>query len=322
MHPRIKYYIIIFMDTNDIVQIHRKSWHGKPWHGKPFYSLDAYCKNTYGEKVYKIALKGGYTCPNRDGTLGRRGCLFCSEGGSGDFASADIEQGLALLSGKKTGHKYIAYFQSYTGTYGSLSYLEALYRNALAEDAVVGISIATRPDCLGEPVLNLLKQLKEEYPLKFIWMELGLQTIHETTATHIRRGYSLLVFEKAVTDLAALQIPVICHLILGLPGETREMMMASAAYLNTRTVWGVKLQLLHVLEGTDLAAEYRAGQYTPLTFEEYLDIVVPCIEILSQAGTVIHRVTGDAPKDLLIAPMWSLNKKKVLNAITAALQGW
>lgn len=290
------------------------------WHGKPYYSLDAYCKNTFGEKVYKIALNGGTTCPNRDGTIDTRGCLFCSEGGSGDFAADTIEQGLAMMSGKQIGRKYIAYFQSYTGTYGPPFRLEERYRKALTRSAVIGISIATRPDCLGADVLDLLAKLKSEFPQKFIWIELGLQTIHETTAVHIRRGYPLAVFQKAVADLNALYIPVICHLILGLPGETKEMMLASADFLNTLPVWGVKLQLLHVLKGTDLVDDYQSGSYKPLTFEEYIEIVVSCIKILSQTEKVIHRITGDAPRDLLLAPLWSMDKKKVLNTITAALR--
>lgn len=310
------------------------------WHGKPYYSLDAYCKNTYGEKLYKIALDAGMTCPNRDGRLGTRGCIFCSSGGSGDFAVSclsphnteevsvpgapfvrpvrpmqeQIAEGLSLFHNKKTGSRYIAYFQAYTNTYAPISYLEAIYRQALEAPYIAGISIATRPDCISEDVLLLLVHLQQAYPGKFIWVELGLQTIHEKTADFIRRGYSLSVFDAAVRRLSSLSIPVIVHLILGLPGETDKQMLQSVQYLNTLPVFGVKLQLLHILKNTDLAAYYAQGSFEALTKERYIHLLLSSIASLSP-DIVIHRLTGDGPKSLLIAPLFSLNKRDVLNTL-------
>lgn len=290
------------------------------WLGKPYYSLDAWLKNTYGCKCYKIALNAHMTCPNRDGTLGTQGCLFCSAGGSGDFAASgtdirqQLEAGLALFGRKKVGQHYIAYFQAYTNTYAPMERLRTLYTQALEHPLVCGISIATRPDCLPEPVLKLLSELRQTYPDKFIWIELGLQTMHERTACLIRRGYELPCFESAMKRLRMLDIPVIVHIILGLPGETPEDMLKTVAYLNTQQPFGVKLQLLHVLEGTDLAALYRTRAFTVLEKEEYLDILVNCLTHLSP-DIVVHRVTGDGPKKLLIAPAWSGNKRDVLNSL-------
>lgn len=298
---------------------------------KPYYSLNTYLKNIYGEKVYKIALNAGLTCPNRDGSLDTGGCIFCSHGGSGDFASpllsADsfrksLEEGKKRLSLKYSGTKFIAYFQAYTNTYGPVSYLEEIYRSALLDVNTVGISIATRPDCLPPQVLLLLEKLKEEFPHKFIWIELGLQTIHEKTALWIRRGYPLSCFEDALKSLEKLEIPVIVHLILGLPGETTADMVSSVSYLNNRPVWGVKLQLLHILEGTDLADLYRENPDRICTFknrDDYVAAVITCLEHL-RPGMVIHRVTGDAPKSLLIAPSWSGGKHGVLNALHQKMQ--
>ena len=257
----------------------------RDWHGKPYYSLDSYCKNMFHHKCYKIALNARMSCPNRDGTLDTRGCIFCSSGGSGDFAvdiagktmEEQIAEGMAKFGDKVTGHDLIAYFQAYTNTYAPLPYLEEVYRSALSHPKVCGISIATRPDCLGPEVLALLAKLKGEYPDKFLWIELGLQTIHEETAHYIRRGYPLSCFEKACTKLKTLKIPFIVHTILGLPGETDRIFEA-------------------------------------LTPEHYLDLLVSCLAHLSP-DIVIHRVTGDGPKDLLIAPKWSLDKRKVLNSL-------
>lgn len=303
----------------------------KNWHGKPYYSLDAYCKNTYGEKLYKTALNAGLTCPNRDGTLGNRGCIFCSAGGSGDFASVinkNIPGNASLfesayaksresLSRKKTGQRFIAYFQAYTNTYGPVSYLEKLYRLALEEPTVAGISIATRPDCLPSPVMSLLGKLKEEYAPKFIWLELGLQTIHEASASFIRRGYPLSCYEEAVNMLHEAGFPVITHLILGLPGEDKNTILASVDYLNHQPIWGIKLQLLHILKGTDLGTLYErepdaCGSFPTLAL--YLDTLIPSLEHL-RPDIVIHRVTGDAPGQLLLYPVWSTNKRLVLNTL-------
>lgn len=304
------------------------------WHGKPYYSLDAYCKNTFAHKCYKIALNAHMTCPNRDGTLGTRGCIFCSAGGSGDFAvesrgqsiEKQLAEGLSLFHSKKTGNDFIAYFQAFTNTYAPVDYLEKVYREALVCPSVCGISIATRPDCLSGEVLSLLDNLRKEYADKFIWIELGLQTIHENTADFIRRGYPLSCFEEACLHLQAMQLPVIVHMILGLPHETPEMMLQTIAYINRLHPFGVKLQLLHVLAHTDLAEYYLSGGFETLIKEEYLALVSQCLTHLSP-DIVVHRVTGDGPKDILIAPRWSCNKRDVLNSLhklmkdTGAYQG-
>ena len=301
------------------------------WHGKPYYSLDAYLKNTYGEKIYKIAIDAGFTCPNRDGTPGYDGCLFCSAGGSGDYAvrakehpsvRGQLSAGAALFHHKKTGVRFIAYFQAYTNTYGPLHRLYTLYREALEEPSVAGISIATRPDCVSEDIVSMLAGLLREYPGKFIWVELGLQTIHAQTAALIRRGYPLSVYDTCVSMLHKAHIPVVTHVILGLPGELKEHALSTIEHLNRCNIWGVKLQLLHVLQGTDLAGLYAQGGYQPLSQEAYIDLVIDCLAHLSP-DTVIHRLTGDGPRDLLLAPLWSLDKRGVLNTLhrTMKLQG-
>ncbi len=290
------------------------------WGNKPYNSFDYYCKKTFHEKLYKIALDAGFTCPNRDGTLDKRGCIFCSAGGSGDFAiktanksiSEQLKEGIALFHDKKIGTHFIAYFQAYTNTYGAYQYLRETYTQALNDDMIYGISIATRPDCLSAEVLTLLQELQLEYPGKFIWVELGLQTIHENTAQFIRRGYSLDVFDKAVLNLKKINIPVIVHIIIGLPNETKEMLLETIDYVNHFHIFGIKLQLLHVLRGTDLADIYQDNHFSALALDEYLDLLILCIQNLSP-DTVLHRITGDGPKDLLIAPLWSLNKRNVLN---------
>lgn len=297
----------------------------KDWNGKPYYSLDYYCKERFGEKVYKIALDGGFTCPNRDGTIGQGGCIFCSGGGSGEFATsvdpanpadsihAQLEKGLSLFHDKKIGDKYIAYFQAYTNTYGEPQRLYTLYSAALSHPKVVGISIATRPDCLQDEVFAVLEQIRSEFPHKFLWIELGLQTIHEDTAAYIRRGYPLSVFETAVYKLKAHNIPFIIHMILGLPGEGKNYILDTLRYVNQIEPFGIKLQLLHILKNTDLALDYEKGLVPVYTKEEYLDILLSCIANLSP-DIVVHRITGDGPKDLLIEPKWSLNKRDVLNS--------
>ena len=288
-----------------------------------YYSLNDYLKNTYGEKIYKVAIDAGLSCPNRDGKIDTRGCIFCSAGGSGDFAiarkdfptvSKQIEAGISLFRGKKVGNKFIAYFQAYTNTYGPLEYLESIFKEALSHPMVAGISIATRPDCLGINVLNLLKSLKAEFADKFIWIELGLQTIHEDTALYIRRGYTLDIFEKALHSLNSLDIPVIVHVILGLPLENHERILETIDYLANKQIFGIKLQLLHILKGTDLAKDFENNLFSAYTKEAYIDLVIDCIEHLPK-DVVLHRVTGDGPKNLLIAPLWSGNKKDVLNSL-------
>lgn len=307
------------------------------WNGKPYYSLDYYCKETFGQKIYKLALDGGFTCPNRDGTIDYRGCIFCSQGGSGEFAAAlhsgtqadmneKILQGLALFHEKKVGSYFIAYFQAYTGTYDKPERLYSLYYTALSHEKIIGISIATRPDCLGEDVLAVLTRLQTEFPSKFIWIELGLQTMHQDTADYIRRGYPLSVFETAIYRLQQLQFPVIVHIILGLPHEDSRRILETIDYVNSFSPFGIKLQLLHILKGTDLAIDYENGLVPVYTLEEYLHILLSCITHLSP-DIVIHRITGDGPKDLLVAPKWSLNKRNVLNSFhklcreTASFQG-
>lgn len=292
------------------------------WLDKPYYSFNAYCQKVFHEKLYKIAVNAGMTCPNRDGTLGYDGCIFCSAGGSGDFAvdtaslsiTEQIQNGLSLFGSKKTGKRFIIYFQAYTNTYAPISRLRSLYTQALEDAHVAGISIATRPDCLPDDVLALLDELRASYPEKFIWIELGLQTIHEKSAAYIRRAYPLSRFTAAVDALHRISIPVIVHIILGLPGETKEQMYQTISFLNTLPIFGVKLQLLHVLKDTGLAEDYQNGSFSVLSMDSYVNLLIGCLERLS-SQIVVHRITGDGPKELLLAPRWSLAKRTVLNTI-------
>lgn len=290
----------------------------KSWNGKPYRSLDYMLRERFGEKVYKVTLNGGMSCPNRDGTLGTRGCIFCSEGGSGDFAAdvslsvtEQIESQIALLSAKRPIQKYIAYFQAYTNTYAPVEYLRKIFKEAMSHPGIVALSVGTRPDCLGEEVLDLLEELNR---IKPVWIELGLQTIHEKTAQYIRRGYRLSCFDQAVENLRKRNIEVIVHTILGLPGESREEILETMRYLNKKDIQGIKLQLLHVLKGTDLAYDYLAGRFHVYEREEYLALLIECLENLDPE-IVIHRITGDGPKDLLIAPLWASRKREVLNLL-------
>ena len=293
------------------------------WDGKRYYSFNSYLKQTFGEKVYKISLNGGFTCPNRDGTLGTRGCIFCSEGGSGDFApdaalpiGEQIEEGIRMIRQKTDASKYIAYFQAFTNTYAPYEKLHSLFYDAILRQEIVGLAVGTRPDCLPPDVLELLDELNQ---IKPVFVELGLQTIHEKTAQFIRRGYPLSCFEQAVKALHDLGINVVVHLILGLPGETEEMMLVSVRYLNQLPVNGVKFSLLHVLKHTDLGALYEKHPFPVYELDDYVDFVIRCIEELRE-DIVIHRLTGDGPKDLLIAPRWTLNKRKVLNEISRRMK--
>lgn len=283
-----------------------------------FYSLNDALRERFGEKLYKLTLNGGCTCPNRDGTLGARGCIFCSEGGSGEFAgspelsvSEQIEEGKRRLAGKRPVRRYIAYFQAYTNTYGPEERLRRMFTEAISHPEIAVLSIATRPDCLGDEVLSLLEELNQ---IKPVWVELGLQTIHEKTAAFIRRGYPLSVFDQAVKALTQRGIETIVHTILGLPGETPEMMLDTVRYVNLTSASGIKLQLLHILKNTDLADYYVRTGFSVLSMEEYVDLVIRCLEIC-RPDLVIHRLTGDGPGDLLIAPEWSRAKRQVLNAI-------
>ncbi len=280
--------------------------------------LSDYLKDKYGCKVYKIALNGGFTCPNRDGTTGTGGCIFCSEGGSGEFAedpslsiTEQIERGKKRVESKISSGKYIAYFQAYTGTYAPPDRLRTLYTEAVEHPDVVALSIATRPDCLPDEVIDLLSEINT---IKPVWVELGLQTIHENTAKYIRRGYALDIYESAVARLRAIGVEVITHVILGLPGETKEDMLKTVDYVCESGATGIKLQLLHILKGTDLEKEYLAGKVKVLTEDEYIDILKACVKIIPD-DVVIHRLTGDGDKKILTAPLWSGDKKHVLNRI-------
>lgn len=286
-------------------------------------TLNEYCRKTFGEKLYKLSLNGGMTCPNRDGTLDTRGCIFCSAGGSGDFTpdgrlplSEQIEAAKARVASKYHGHRYIAYFQAYTNTYAPVGQLKKLFASVLEREDVAVLSVATRPDCLPDPVLDLLGELNQRKP---VWVELGLQTIHPDTAAYIRRGYDLPCYDRAVAELNARGIHVVTHVILGLPGERREQMMETVRYVVKQGSGGIKLQLLHVLEDTDLAVDYRAGRFAVLSLEEYVALVCDCVALLPP-DMVVHRMTGDGPKRLLLAPRWSGDKKQVLNALNQALR--
>lgn len=286
-------------------------------------TVNEYCKKQFGEKLYKISLNGGMSCPNRDGKLDVRGCIFCSAGGSGDFApdrsiplDEQIEDAQRRVSSKYKGTHYIAYFQAYTNTYAPVEKLRALFMPVIKREDIAVLSIATRPDCLSDEVLDLLRELND---IKPVWVELGLQTIHEKTADYIRRGYSLPVYDKAVRDLEAIGIHTITHLILGLPGETKEDMLQSVRYVSDCGSQGIKLQLLHVLKGTDLASDYEKGLFRTLLFDEYIDLLTDCVRLLPK-DMIVHRLTGDGPKNLLIAPMWSADKKRVMNAIHQRLK--
>lgn len=286
-------------------------------------TLSDYLKSEFGCKLYKLSLSADVTCPNRDGTCGTGGCIFCSEGGSGEFGAdknlsvtEQIEAAKALVSGKIKSGKYIAYFQSYTNTYAPLPYLEEIFTEAVNHKDISVLSVATRPDCLPDGVLSLLERLSK---IKPVWVELGLQTMHESTAKLIRRGYSLPCFEEAVKRLKAIGVKVIVHIIIGLPGETEEMIYKTADYIGKCGADGVKLQLLHVLKNTDLEKMYKIGEMQVLSRDEYFHLLCGCIERIPK-NVVIHRMTGDGAKNLLIAPLWSADKRSVLNALNKKLR--
>ena len=288
-------------------------------------TVGEYLKKIYGTKVYKLALDGGFTCPNRDGSLGTGGCIFCSGAGSGEFAepaglsvTEQIERAKRRVAAKMPveGGKYIAYFQSYTGTYAPVERLRALFSEAVRHPEVVILAVATRPDCLPEEVLGLLAELNR---IKPVWVELGLQTIHGETARYIRRGYDLPVYDRAVSALHRAGIYTIVHVILGLPGESREDMLSTVDYVAGSGVQGIKLQLLHVLQGTLLAEAYEAGKFETLSLEEYASIAAECVSRLPE-GMTVHRLTGDGDRKNLIAPLWSLDKKRVLNTVNRAIR--
>ncbi len=286
-------------------------------------SLNDHLRERFGTKVYKIALSSGCTCPNRDGTVGVGGCIFCTDTGSGDFAQGaelsiaeQIKRAKEKVSAKNKGGRYIAYFQSFTNTYGSVEFLEPKFLEAIADEEVVALSIATRPDCLPEDILHMLARLNT---IKPVWVELGLQTIHERTAQYIRRGYPLEVYDKAVKELHAIGVEVITHVIIGLPRETEEDMFATVQYVVDSKAEGIKLQLLHVMAGTDLAKDYEEGAFRTLELDEYIHIIQQCVALIPES-VVVHRLTGDGSKKNLIAPLWSGDKKRVLNELNKVLR--
>lgn len=288
-----------------------------------YLSFNKYLKDKFGQKVYKISLDGGFTCPNRDGKTGTRGCIFCSKGGSGDFAESremsiteQIESGKKKVEKKIKSGKYIAYFQAFTNTYAPVEILRQKYEEAINHPDIVALSIATRPDCLGDDVLRLLDEMNK---IKPVFVELGLQTIHQKSAKYIRRGYDLSVYDKAVRDLKKIGVNVVVHVILGLSNESENDMLETVKYVCESGANGIKLQLLHVIDGTDLAKDYEKGLFKTLEFDEYVNLIVKCVKIIPK-DIVIHRLTGDGAKKNLIAPLWSADKKRVLNAINKALR--
>lgn len=282
-----------------------------------FYSLNDWVKEHFGYKLYKLALDGGMTCPNRDGSLDTKGCIFCSKEGSGDFAAKSksitkqLQEAKEKIQKKTNATHFIAYFQSFTNTYAPVSYLRKIYMEAMADEQVDVLSIATRPDCLDEEVMKLLIEMNR---IKPVWIELGLQTIHEKTAEYIRRGYPLYIYDEAIAKLKKANIKVITHMIVGLPGETKEDMINTARYIARTNTFGIKIQLLHVLEGTDLLEDYQNGVFKALEFDEYIDILFDILRVLPP-NMVVHRITGDGPKKILRVPLWSANKRMVLNTI-------
>ncbi len=279
------------------------------------------CKEKYGRKLYRVALDGGFTCPNRDGTIDTRGCIFCDEGGSGDFAIKYDGQRLTesdlIWNHQNAGEgNYIAYFQAFTNTYGPIEKLRKLYFSALENPLFAGIAIATRPDCINDDIIHLIEDCRKEYPEKLIWIELGLQTKHDSTAIWMRRGYPLVVFEKAIQKLQTTDVEIIVHVIVGLPHETDEMVYETIQYLNSFPIHGIKIQLLQYLRGTDLGNMYESNPSTfiPMSKEHYVEVVSHCIGLLRK-DIVIHRLTGDGNKDIMLAPLWANDKRSVLNAI-------
>lgn len=286
-----------------------------------FYSLNEYLCNEFGGKVYKLALDIGSTCPNRDGTKDTRGCIFCHNGSShfaeiGVDINIQIENAKSRVKDKIKTDKYIAYFQSFTNTYGDVNYLENCFMTAINRDDIVALSIGTRPDCLGEDILSLLEKLNK---IKPVWIELGFQTSNEKSAEYIRRCYPNSTYEKAVKDLKNRGITVITHIIIGLPNETKEEILKTIDFVVENKTDGIKLQLLHILKDTDLYEDYKKGIVKPLTLEEYMEFLFACIERIPE-NIVLHRITGDAPKSHLVEPLWSANKKNVLNTINRELE--
>lgn len=294
----------------------------KEWNGKRYHSLNYFLREKFGEKVFKISLDGGFSCPNRDGTISSGGCLFCSERGSGDFAgdrdfsiSKQFDDIKNMMAKKWSKGKYIAYFQAYTNTYAPIKVLKTKYEEALKQEDVVALAIATRPDCLGEEVLDLLSEINEKF---YVWVELGLQTCNDETAKKINRGYKLDVFEEAIKKLKDRNIDFVVHSIFGLPGENKEDMLKTVDYIAHSGAKGVKFHLLHLMKNTPLVKLYERGELEFLSQEDYIELLCKSIEMLPQ-DIVVHRLTGDAPRSLLIGPTWSLKKWEVLNSIDKAM---
>lgn len=294
----------------------------KFWGDKRYHSLNYYLREKFGQKVFKISLDAGFTCPNRDGKLATGGCLFCSERGSGDFAgdrevslSVQFEQVKKVMHKKWSSDKYIAYFQAFTNTYAPVERLEKIYSFALQQSGVVGLAIATRPDCLPDDVLDLLEEINQK---TYLWVELGLQTVHKRTARLVNLHYDYDVFVDSLYKLQARGIETCTHIILGLPGETREDMMATARAVAALPIQGLKIHLLHLMKGTPLVNLYEQNKLEFLSKEDYVNLVVDILEIIP-SRVVIHRLTGDSPRNLLIGPQWSLKKWEVLNSINDAL---
>lgn len=277
---------------------------------KRYNSISTWLKRKFGEKTIKLAIDGGFSCPNRDGTKGTGGCIFCSDSGSGEFAS-DIDGQIRLLSDKWPHARYLGYFQNHTNTYAPVDELALKYKEILKNPKIEGLVIGTRPDCLSTEVLDLLSEINKTH---FLWIELGLQTIHEDTARLINRCYDLSVFDRAMAELSARDVKTVVHLILGLPGESRDMMLESVRYVSSvPELFGMKLHLLNIVKGSQM--EYLYPDYQPFaSIEEYVNLVVECLEIIPPQVT-IHRLTGDAPRSILINPPWSFNKRTILNGI-------
>ncbi len=294
----------------------------KEWNGKRYHSLNYFLRNKFGEKIYKISLDGGFTCPNRDGKVAKGGCTFCSARGSGDFAGSRIlsiteqfEDRKEMMEKKWKDGKYIAYFQAYTNTYAPVEDLRRKYEEALAQKNVIALSIATRPDCLDDDVVDLLEEISKK---TYLWVELGLQTINDESARNFNRGYDFKVFEEGIKKLQDRNIEVVVHTIFGLPGETKEDMLKTVDYVAHSGAQGIKFHLLHLMSGTQMVKQYESGELKLLSQEDYIDLICKGIAMIPQ-DMVVHRLTGDAPRESLIGPMWSLKKWEVLNAIDKAL---
>lgn len=294
----------------------------KEWNGKRYHSLNYFLRNKFDEKVFKISLDGGFSCPNRDGTISIGGCLFCSESGSGDYAGnrvlsigkqfCDIKE---MMNKKWKEGKYIAYFQAFTNTYAPVEELRRKYEEAIRQEGVVALAIATRPDCLGDDVLDLLEEINKDI---YVWVELGLQTVSDETARKINRGYKLEVYEDAIKRLKERNIDFVTHCIFGLPGETKEDMLKSVDYIAHSGSKGIKFHLLHLMKNTPMVKLYERGELEFVSQDDYIDLICKSIAMLPE-DMIVHRLTGDAPRDLLIGPIWSLKKWEILNAIDKAL---